>query len=264
VNRKLRADVAQGLDACVIREMDPWELERAGIELNRDTLARQKRKVATFLEEDKWKEFLRAVSCCPGMQIHGAYAGRRLKAYLISCREGEWLHLMYKMSRTDSLEDHPNHALDFAVVRDSEPGIKWIANGFTAVGGHDGLDRYKRDMGYEVKKHNVCVHLHPAIAPLALNRVTIRAAKKAGAAMKDERLEYAAMLLEGAAASRNQPKELSASGGVRQREEAGVFSGLKKGGVRYAFGHGADVVRRGFGKITAKRAGAEPRAVHSQ
>lgn len=275
VNRKLRVHITAGLEACEIRDIDPQELERVGMELNRDTLARQKRADQTFLDEGKFRAFVRAVGACPGMRIHGAYAGRRLASYLISCRDGEWLHLMYKMSRADCLESHPNHALDFAIVRDAEPGVKWIANGFTAVGGHDGLDRYKRYMGYEVKKHNVCIHLHPAIAPLAVNRAAVAVVKQAARMAKNERLAYAATILEGAIESRKRPEEMPAADEMCQQEEAGTFSRLRRpatlfpalramqtfktGGVSYVVKRGADFLKRKMRKKTAKPAVAGPR-----
>ena len=100
VARTQKGQVSRGLEVCQIREVDPDELRVEGMQLNRDTLARQGREDATFLDTARWDGFVDAVERCPGMTIYGAYAHGRLSTYMIACREGEWLHLMYKMSRT--------------------------------------------------------------------------------------------------------------------------------------------------------------------
>lgn len=206
VNRKQRGHVTRGLEACEIRTLDGDELLRKGMPLNRDTLDRQSREDETFLDPEKWKGFVKAVAACPGMTIHGAFVDGRLATYLISCREGGWLHLIYKMSSTAEREHHPNHALDFAIIRDAgqDPGIAFIGNGYTSILPNEGLDRYKRQLGYEAQEHNLCTRFHPWLAPLLSSEAALDLAKRAhGWFPSNARLAYGAKVLEGAFISRS-------------------------------------------------------------
>lgn len=214
VSRKQRNHVARGLEACAFRQLDSDELEVMGMPLNEDTLGRQSREDATFLDPARWKRFARAAGRCPGMAIHGAFVGGALATYLISCREGPWLHLIHKMSTTAFREHHPDHALDYTIARDAaaDPGIRFIANGATSVLPNEGLDRYKRQLGYQVEAHHLSIHLHPLLAPVR-SRAAVAVAKQAQSFFpRNERLAYGARLLEGALMSHaQQVEERSAS-----------------------------------------------------
>lgn len=204
VSRKQRNHVSHGLEACEFRRLEGGELETLGMPLNQDTLGRQSREDATFLDPARWKRFTQAAERGPGMTIHGAFVDGRLATYLISCREGPWLHLIHKMSSTTFREHHPDHALDFTIIRDaaSDPGIRFIANGATSVLPNEGLDRYKRQLGYQVEAHNLSIHLHPLLAP-ARSKAAVAMLKGAQALFpRSERLAYGAQLLEGALMSR--------------------------------------------------------------
>lgn len=201
VSRKQRGHVLRGLESCEIRGMDADELIRKGLPLNRDTLARQGREDATFQDPLAWAAFVRAVEACPGMAIHGAFVEGRLATWLVSCREGEWLHLLYKMSSTAELEHHPSHTLDFTLARDAAgQGIRFLGNGCASVLPNEGLDRYKRQLGYELRAHNLAIRFHPWLAPAERPAAALLAgaARLSGA----DRLAYARRILEGARLAR--------------------------------------------------------------
>ena len=205
VSRKQRNHVSHGLEACEFRQLDGGELEALGMPLNKDTLGRQSREDATFLDAARWKRFTGAVGRCPGMAIHGAFVDGKLATYLISCREGPWLYLIHKMSSTAFREHHPDHALDYSIIRDAaaDPGIRFIANGATSVLPNEGLDRYKRQMGYQVEEHRLSVHLHPLLAPVR-SKAAVAVVKRTQALFPgNERLAYGARLLEGALMSQD-------------------------------------------------------------
>ena len=203
VSRKQRGHVTHGLEVCELRTLAEDELLEKGLPLNRDTLDRQSREDATFLDPVAWKRFVRAVGACPGMTIHGAFVDGRLATYLISCRDGEWLHLIYKMSSTADREHYPNHALDFAIIRDAaaDPGLRFIGNGMTSVLPNEGLDRYKRQLGYQLEPHQLSIHFHPWLAP-ALGGATAAVAWLNARFPGREGLAYRARILEGAWLSR--------------------------------------------------------------
>lgn len=264
VSRRQRSHVNHGLRMCEFRTVTPDELLSQGMELNRDTLERQKRVDPTFLEPARWAAFVGAVEKTPGMTVHGAYIEGRLSTYVISCREGEWMHLIYKMSRAADLEHYPNHALDYMIVKQAaeQPGIRFVGNGFTSVLENEGLDRYKRQLGYEVAEHNLCLHFHPWLAPVLASKATVWLASGARKMLPGkDRVEYIAKVIEGAHDSRpKKPEGISASEDSCQQEEALGFSRLlrpasafpilrtfqmlKKGGVKATVLRGTDYVGR--------------------
>jgi hypothetical protein len=264
ISRRQRSHVNHGLRVCEFRTVTPDELLSEGIQLNRDTMQRQERADVNFLEPARWAAFVGAVEKTPGMAVHGAFVDGRLSAYIISCREGEWLHLIYKMSRAADLEHYPNHALDFMILKEAaeDPGIRYVGNGFTSVLENEGLDRYKRQMGYEIAEHNLCLHFHPALAPALSSKVAVWLASGAQKMLPgNDRVEYIATVIQGAHDSRPKKKEeISASEDSCQQEEALGFSRLlrpaaafpilrtfqmlKKGGVKATLLRGTDYVCR--------------------
>lgn len=211
VSRKQRGHVMRGLEVCAFRELDGPELLALGMPLNRDTLQRQAREDATFLDPARWARFVQAVSRCPGMAIHGAFVDGELATYLISCREGPWLYLLHKMSGTAFRNHHPDHALDYSLILNaaSDPEIRFIGNGATSVFPHEGLDRYKRQLGYQVEAHNLSLHFHPLLALVLNNKAVVAMAKRAQALLpRAGGLAYGARIMEGARISRaSQPEE---------------------------------------------------------
>ncbi|WP_026853207.1 GNAT family N-acetyltransferase [Geothrix fermentans] len=205
ISRKQRGHVTRGLEDCELRLLDADELLRLGLPLNRETLTRQMREDDTFEDPAKWKAFVKAVAQCPGMVIHGAFVDGRLATYLISCRDGQWLHLIYKMSTRAEQDHYPNHALDFSIIRDAaaDPGIRFIGNGMTSILPNEGLDRYKRQLGYQLEPHNLSIHIHPWLGPLLNTGTALAWARKAQDLFPDNaRLGYYSRILEGARLSR--------------------------------------------------------------
>ena len=205
VSRKQRGHVTRGLEDCELRLLDEDELLHKGMPLNRETLARQMREDGTFQDPAQWRTFVRAVGRCPGMAIHGAFVEGRLATYLISCRDGQWLHLITKMSSRAEQDHYPNHALDFSIIRDAagDPGIRFIGNGMTSLLPNEGLDRYKRQLGYQVEPHNLRIHLHPWASPLVDGGLALAAVRRVQALLPDNaRLAYYTKVLEGARITR--------------------------------------------------------------
>jgi len=204
VNRKQRGHVTRGLEACEIRPVEKQELLDQGPALNLDTLERQGRQDERFLDPAAWVRFVEAVFLSPGMAVHGAFVEGRLANYIVSCREGAWLHLLYKMSCTALREHYPDHALDFALIQGADPGVEFISNGALSMMPNDGGDRYKRQLGYEVVPHNLCIHFHPRLSPILTSRLALPAARLACSVLRgNERLVYASRILEGAWLSRS-------------------------------------------------------------
>jgi len=67
----------------------------------------------------------------PEIGAIGAFDGKRLCAYMITCREDGWLNILHQMSSHDDLKSFPNHALTFSVTRAAAEDPLW--KGFVTV-----------------------------------------------------------------------------------------------------------------------------------
>ena len=268
ISRRQRSHVNHGLRVCEFRAVAPDELLSEGLQLNRDTMQRQERADRDFLEPARWAKFVDALGRTPGMTVHGAYVEGRLSAYIVSYREGEWMHLMYKMSRAADLEHYPNHALDFTILNKAanDPGIRYVGNGSTSLLENEGLDRYKRQMGYEVAEHNLCMHFHPALAPVLSTKVAV---SLAGASQKmlpaSDRVAYIATVIKGAHDSRPKKEKISASEDLCQQEEALSFSRLMRPAAAFPILRTFQTLKKSGVKATALRAAdyADRKVLHA-
>ena len=203
VSRKQRANVVRGLEHCEIRRVERDELNTTGILLNRDTMKRQKRHDPELDDPRSWARFVGAVYASPAFSVTGAYVDGRLAAYVICYREGSWLHLLYKMCRTQELWHYPNHALDYGLIRRAadDPSVLAIANSITPFD-NPGLDHYKRRMGYEVVPHPLAVQFHPTFSPWIANHAALGVVNALRRAFPRRFLNAAARVVEGAIANR--------------------------------------------------------------
>ncbi len=179
VHRQLRNGVRRGLENCVIRPVTPDELRQQGLDLNRDTLARQNRISIEFGEKAGWYQFVDAVEACkPFVSATGAFVEGKLAAYIIGCKDGGWMHLLYQYSRASLLPLHPNHALAYSVVAQAleDPTIEMVSNGPKVLFQEDGLHQFKTRLGYEVEPMEVAIQLHPWVSPMLVNRTALNAA----------------------------------------------------------------------------------------
>ena len=201
LSRQYRKHVLRGLELCEFREVDPAELFVEGRQLNLETMERQGRYDPEFGDPARWKRFVQAMRQSPGVSATGAYLSGRLSAYVVSCREDGWLHLLYKMTRTLDRSYPVSHALDHWLVTKaaSDPAIEFAESGFVSVLPNEGLDQYKRGMGLTVLPFDLAVCFHPLLSPLLTNRLSVAAANTAWRLHpKEPRLELTAKLLEGA------------------------------------------------------------------
>ena len=57
------------------------------------------------------RRFVEAAFACPGVSFPAVFSGSRLAAYMVTCREQKWLHILHQMSRQEDLPNFPNHLL---------------------------------------------------------------------------------------------------------------------------------------------------------
>ena len=201
LSRQYRAHVRRALDQCEIRPVDPAELIEEGHRLNLETMERQRRYDPEFGDPVRWKRFVGAIRESPGVTVTGAYLSGRLSVFGVNCQEDGWLHLLYKMSRTQDRANPVSHALDYSLIQaaSADPTVQFVSNAYLSVLENPGLDQYKRRMGFTVAPLTMAVYLHPVVAPLLTSEVTVSVAR----AVRDMRpntpsLELAAKVFESA------------------------------------------------------------------
>jgi hypothetical protein len=202
---KHRPRVRHGLQHFQVRPAEKAELLDQGRALNLTTMARQGRYDSEFGEPRKWERLVEAAFACPGVSFPAVFSGPRLAAYMVTCREQKWLHILHQMSRQEDLPNFPNHLLTYSITAEAaaDASLEAVCYGFMPLFAADGLHEYKLRFGYEVIPHRSAIQLHPALKAVLDHPVT-RAAVRAARRLRrdDQRLETIGTVLEGAHNSR--------------------------------------------------------------
>jgi len=201
---KHRPRVRHGLQHFEVTLAEKSQLVRQGRALNLSTMARQGRYDPEFGEPRPWERFVEAAFACPGVSFPAVFSGPRLAAYMVTCREQRWLHILHQMSRQEDLPNFPNHLLTYAVTAQAsaDASLEAVCYGCSPLFAADGLHEYKLRFGYEFAPHRSAIQLHPALKA-ALDNPVARAALRAARRLRrnDQRLETAETVLEGARSS---------------------------------------------------------------
>jgi hypothetical protein len=205
VQPRLRSMVRRGLERCEIREATSSELLEYGLEMNRGTMRRQGRYDAEFGEVQPWRRLVNAVEISEGIRAYGAFVDKRLAAYVITCREDGWLHILHQNSSITDLEHYPNHALDYWITSriSQEAELECVCFGLIGLVYGQGLDDYKRRLGYSSRPLNSVFVLNPLCSAIANTRLTMGVVRGLRARYPaNQKLERISTVLEGAAMSR--------------------------------------------------------------
>jgi hypothetical protein len=198
-----RKHVRRGLQRCELRRLEPGELLELGLELNLETMARQRRHDPEFGEPRRWARYVAAVAACAEVSAIGAFVEGRLSAWLVACRDGAWLHLLHKMSRTADLPHRVNAAIDFHAIREAarDPSIAVVSAGFGPYLGIDPpAEPFKAGMGYRLVPRTLAARFHPLLRPALASAPAARGAAALARARPSHRLRVLAALLGGGAA----------------------------------------------------------------
>lgn len=204
-SRKQSQKARRGLERCEIRIATASVLVDQGLDLNLATMHRQGRYDPEFGQRSRWLRLVEAAGISPNIVLFGAFIGARLAAYVIASREDGWLHLLYKMSRTEDLSQRSNYALDYWIIREAakDGEIKAVSNGSASLAHSWGGHEYKRRLGYDISPHHLVIELHPALARAVANGLVTRTIFMLQRMRpNDRRLELAANALSGAVLSR--------------------------------------------------------------
>jgi hypothetical protein len=201
---KHRPRVRHAMQRFEVRPAQKAELLEQGCALNLNTMARQGRYDAEFGEPRRWGRLVEAAFACPGVSCPAVFSGSRLAAYMVTCREEKWLHILHQMSRQEDLPDFPNHLLTYTVTAQAaaDTSLEAVCYGYVPLFAADGLHEYKLRFGYEMIPHCSAIQLHPMLKAV-LDRPVARAAVKAARRLRrnDQHLETIETVLEGARSS---------------------------------------------------------------
>jgi hypothetical protein len=205
VHAKHRPRVRRGLETFHVRPATRHELITQGRALNLSTMARQGRYDPEFGDRRKWETLVEAAFACSEVSFPAAFAGSRLAAYMVTCCEHGWLHILHQMSRQEDLPNFPNHALTFVVTQQAstDPALDAICYGYVPLFAADGLHEYKLRFGYELIPHRSAIQVHPVLtSPLnnSFTRFALRCARTLFP--HSQRLETIESVVKGARSSR--------------------------------------------------------------
>jgi hypothetical protein len=204
LHAKHRPRVRHGMEHFEVRLAEKSQLLSQGRALNLTTMSRQGRYDPEFGEAKRWEKFVEAAYACPGVSIPAVFAGDRMAAYMVTCREQNWLHILHQMSRLEDLPNFPNHLLTYTVTAQAsaDVSLETVCYGYVPLFSADGLHEYKLRFGYELVPHRSAIGLHPVLKTVFDHPIS-RAAVKAARCIRrhDQRLETIETVLEGARGS---------------------------------------------------------------
>jgi hypothetical protein len=204
LHAKHRPRVRHAMPHFEVRPAEKSQLLEQGCALNLSTMARQNRYDAEFGEPRRWERFVEAAFACPGVSFPAVFSGSRLAAFMVTCREQKWLHILHQMSRQEDLPNFPNHLLTFTVSAQAaaDASLEAVCYGYVPLFAADGLHEYKLRFGYEMTPHCSAIQLHPMLKAV-LDRPVARAAVRMARRWRheDQNLETIETVLEGARSS---------------------------------------------------------------
>src|SRR5690349_5875484 len=132
---KHRPRVRHGLQYFRVQPAERRDLIDQGRLLNLATMARQGRYDPEFGEQKRWERVIDAAFASPGVSFPAIFAGSRLAAYMVTCRETKWLHILHQMSRQEDLSHFPNHTLTYAVTAQAsqDPSLDAVCYGYSPL-----------------------------------------------------------------------------------------------------------------------------------
>jgi hypothetical protein len=150
--QKGRNRTRRGMESCSVRQLEFRELESVGaLDLNRDTLIRQGRRIPTNHDE-YWHKYYSAAATSECMEAWGAFVANELAAYLIACKIEDCINILILRSHSKHLKANPNNALFFVFTSEaiSREDVQEVSTGLESLQPDTfELERFKLRMGYQ-------------------------------------------------------------------------------------------------------------------
>jgi hypothetical protein len=173
VHEQHRERVHQGMQTYHVRPATKTQLLNQGRALNLELMARYGRYDPELGERRRWETFVEAAFACSAISVPAAFRGSRMAAYMITCREHRWLHILHHMSPQEPLAGFPNEVLTYSVTQQAaaDPAVDVISYGYVPLCTADSLHEYKVSFGYDVTPHHAAIQLHPVLDAIFNSRL---------------------------------------------------------------------------------------------
>ena len=203
VHEQWRTRVCAGLQSFDVRPATKNQLLTQGRALNLHAMAVRGRYDPEFGDQRRWETLVEAAFACSAISIPAAFRGPRMAAYMITCREQGWMHILHHMSPQLELPGFPNDVLTFSVTRQAaaDQSVEAISYGYVPLCAAGGLHEYKVHFGYDVVPHRAAIQLHPVMDALLNSRVARAAVRAACYLRRGRQVQTIESILEGAHSS---------------------------------------------------------------
>lgn len=160
-----RSKVRRGLKQCDIRRLEPAYVRSHGQMANADTLKRMRFRKDPY----DWDRYWDAVDATAGVEVWGAVRRKELLAYLVVVVVEGCAEIPVERSGNDGLRYYPNNALVFTVSKEliSRPDIERILFGLESLEPVEGVDQFKKSMGFRRCPIRQRIVFHPFLEWLA-------------------------------------------------------------------------------------------------
>lgn len=205
VHANQRPQVCSALQSFRVRPATKAQLLTQGWALNLAAMERQGRYDPEFGNRRRWETLVEAAFACSAISFPAAFSGSRMAAYMITCREQRWLHIIHHTMPQEDLPDFPNHVLTYSVTSQaaSDNTLDAICYGYVPLCAAGDLHEYKLQFGYEIIPHRSAIQLHPVLDAVLNCRVARMAVHVARSLRREQqRLETLEAVLEGAHSSK--------------------------------------------------------------
>lgn len=170
--RQFRQQLRVARRLCTVRPLSWEDWRDMALPCDRAALRRQGRADAPLLHPAGRAGLAATAATAPELSLLGCFAGDRLAAYLVvrtrgAIRDGLVMHWDDELAA-----HHPTHLLYAEAVARliGEPAIRELRIGRQSLPANPGLDRFKRNAGFEERPCHLAVLLHPWVAPLLETR----------------------------------------------------------------------------------------------
>lgn len=184
LQRQHRRHVERGLERAAVREIAFDELAHAGLEANRQWLARTRHDDPHLADPARWRAL-----CDAGARTSGAFAfatldvAGRAEAYLVGFVAGPVAYGLVSKSLDAARATGANHALYFAYAQAMirRPGIEAVTLGLQTLPAQPGVERMKRHAGFSLEGVDLALVLRPAFRAIVSSgaaRLAVRAGER--------------------------------------------------------------------------------------
>jgi hypothetical protein len=145
---KIRNQIRKGISSCIIRDVDYKSITTKGLDINIQTLNRQKRKIAYLTDKEKWNKYIANYLNKKDIYIKGAYANDELIGYVIFIKLNDSYIIQHPFRNDVFSSLNPMNAILYNFINEIISTEKYIeiTYGLASFEETHGLDKFKKGM----------------------------------------------------------------------------------------------------------------------